>query len=84
MKKQIFEIIDRKLMLDQPRPEVAKMETASEIADIFRKFTEWKDWQMNLRNVKHYFKRNKYQFKSEQLMTLDDLFNYWYENFKDK
>jgi len=39
--KKALEIIDRNLMLDQPNPEQAKMETARQIHEHYRLFAEW-------------------------------------------
>ena len=45
-------------------------------------FVEWKDWQTNLKNIRHYFKRNEYRFEGKDI-TLPELFQYWENNIKE-
>lgn len=59
---------------------------ASEIADMVKAFTEWKDLETIVQRQTRY--TVKYLLLDldapPDLMTLDELFNYWYDNIKDK
>ena len=63
--------------------DINKSELAQKIAELMTAFIEWKDWQMNLKNIRHHFKRNKYLFEGEKI-TLNDLFTYWYTEIYKK
>ena len=78
MKDKILEILLKKWK--------SSPTAASEIADMVKAFTEWKDLKTIVQRQTRY--TVKYHLLDMDapldLMTLDELFNYWYNNIREK
>ena len=56
---------------------------ADDIADNFRKFTEWKDNSIDI-GIILLNSNGLYSYRDSDFLILDELFDYWWNNIKDK
>lgn len=75
--------IIRKKIWDEPNVNTS----ASEIADMVKAFTTWLIIEQEIfmgELSEKYIINDNIHVNGKRLETLDELFNYWYDNIKDK
>ena len=85
MEEKILEIVKRNFEIRDGLINQAQKDTADEIADNFRKFIWWYTMKkIQLSDHENHSIKGWKDYSDKTLMTFDELFDYWWNNIKDK
>jgi hypothetical protein len=83
MEEKILKIINKHIVVKGDEIMVNQVELAKEVASLYRGFTEWAIYKVGYSSREEAY---EYCWGADLLVfyTLDELFNFWYDNVKDK